>query len=160
MKNFTKYLTIMLLGVFLVQACGPSEQDIQEREQARLDSLERVRVMQQERATADSLARVQRQMEEERRLEEERRTVNFTDDGQFSVQVGAWRARDTAERQISVWKDRGYEKSFVVQYGEESTGDIWYRVRLGRVADRNEAEKLQDILKEDYEAPSWISRLY
>ncbi|MCH8524340.1 MAG: SPOR domain-containing protein [Balneolales bacterium] len=161
MKQFTKFFLAGLVGILLVQACGPTEQELQQREQARLDSLERVRVMQLDQARADSLAMVQRQaqMEEQRIQEEEERAVQFVRNGAFTVQVGSWRSRVTADAQLAHWKSRGYEHAYVVQYGDEEVGDIWFRVRLGQVADRDEAEKLQQEVMREHRADSWISQL-
>lgn len=155
------YFAVGLAGILLVQACGPSEQELQQREQARLDSLERVRVMQLQQMQADSLAQIQRQAQlEEQRLQEElERAVQFTRDGAFAVQVGSWRSESTASRQADVWKNRGYQHAYVVKFGDEEVGDIWYRVRLGRVPDRDEAEKLQSEVMQKHQTESWISRL-
>lgn len=161
MKQFTKIFLAGLVGILLVQACGPSEQEIQQREQARLDSLERVRVLQLEQARADSLAMVQRQaqMEEQRRQEEAERAVQFVRNGAFAVQVGSWRSQETANAQASRWRERGYEHAYVDQFGDEEVGNIWFRVRLGRVADRDEADKLQQEVLREYQTESWISLL-
>lgn len=159
MKQLSIYMVLALSAVLLIQACGPSEEELQQREQARLDSLERVRIMQLEQARADSLARVQRQEEEQRRLEEERRTITYTDRGTYTVQVGSWRSIETAATQRDHWKNRGFEHAYVSEFVGEHEGDVWFRVRLGRVADRNEAEKLQRLVKDDHNAPSWISQL-
>lgn len=161
MKQFTKFFLVALAGIFVIQACGPSEQELQEREQARLDSLERVRVMQLDQARADSLAMVQRQVQvaEQRRQEAAERAVQFVPDGAYTVQVGAWRSRDRADSQAANWKARGYEHAYVAEFGDTEVGDIWFRVRLGRVADRDEAEKLQQDVMSEHQTESWISFL-
>lgn len=161
MKKFAMYFMVGLAGILLIQACGPSEQELQQREQARLDSLERVRVMQLQQVQADSLAQIQRQaqLEEQRQQDVQERAVQFTRDGAFTVQVGSWRSETVANQQLQNWKNRGYEHAVVTKYGEEEVGDVWFRVRLGRVADRNEAEKLQNEVMQKHNAESWISRL-
>lgn len=154
MKKFLTYFLFSLAGLLIIQACGPSEEELRQKEQARLDSLERVRMQRLEQARLDSLAA--RRLEAERRVEEDRRTITFDENGRFTVQVGAWRSESKAEELAGLWKRRGFEGAFVVQYGDENTGDIWFRVRLGRLPDRAEAEKLQALVLEDYNEKSWI----
>lgn len=160
MKTFTRYLLLGILSVFIVQGCGPSEEELRQREQARLDSLERVRMMQIEQARIDSLSRVQREAREAERVQEQKKTdYTFTSDGRFSVQVGSWRAHETATRQVALWKERGFEDAYVVRFGEEELGDIWFRVRLGRMPTREDAELLQAELLKEFNSTSWISVL-
>jgi cell division protein FtsN len=160
MKTLTRYIVLGLVSVFLVQACGPSEEELRQREQARLDSLERVRMMQIEQTRIDSLTRVQRQAQEaERQREQEKPTYTFSNDGNFAVQVGSWRAVETAEKELEIWKGRGFENAYSVRFGEEELGDIWFRVRLGRMPSREDAELLQAELLSEYNAASWISVL-
>jgi hypothetical protein len=58
---------------------------------------------------------------------------------------------------VQKWVDRGYEKAYVVKYGNEETGDVWFRVRLGHLATKDMANKLKDKLQREYNEPSWIS---
>jgi len=69
-RIFTRVLAVVAM-MLVVQACGPSEQELQQQEQARLDSLERVRVMQLEQARADSLAMVRLENEQDEAEAEE-----------------------------------------------------------------------------------------
>jgi hypothetical protein len=161
MRSLTRFLALILVSVFLVQACGPSEDELRQREQARLDSLERVRMIQLEQARVDSLARVQREALEAERLQEQEKTqYTFSNDGNFSVQVGSWRALETAELQAAMWRQRGFGNAYVVRFGEDELGDVWFRVRLGRMPSRDDAELLQAELLSEFNAPSWISVLY
>ncbi len=157
MKNFVIYLCLCIFALISVQACGPSEQELQQKEQARLDSLERVRLQRIEQARLDSIAAEQRrQAEATRTREEEDTSINFTENGPLSVQVGSWRSQEKAEAEVSKWKNRGFNGAYSVRFGNEEVGDIWYRVRLGRLPDRNEAEKLRVHVREKYQSPSWI----
>lgn len=156
MKKWSHIITISVLGVFVIQACGPSESELQEREQARLDSLERVRV---EQTRLDSIATVQRIFEEERRAAAERQIFNYTSDGSYTVQVGSWRSQTKANEMADEWKSRGFENAYTTQYGKEETGDIWFRVRLGRLATEEDAIRLQNVVTEDYDVQAWVSRL-
>lgn len=159
MKKLSHLFAIALLSVFIIQACGPSESELREREQARLDSLERVRVERVEQARLDSVSAVQQRMAEQERLEAERRTFNFVDDGSYAVQVGSWRSSTTADASVATWKERGFPNAYAVKYGSEDTGDVWFRVRLGRVASEEDAVRLQSVVSEDFGVDAWVSRL-
>jgi len=162
-RIFTRVLAVVAM-MLVVQACGPSEQELQQQEQARLDSLERVRVMQLEQARADSLAMVRLENEQDEAEAEEEEAADvmevvFEPNGAFAVQVGSWRSETMADSQAELWKERGYSNAYTVQYGDEETGDVWFRVRLGRVADREMAELLQREVMDEHGAESWISLL-
>ncbi|MDZ7683518.1 MAG: SPOR domain-containing protein [Fodinibius sp.] len=65
--------------------------------------------------------------------------------------------RAKAKAQVQKWVDRGYENAHVVKSGNEETGDIWFRVRLGHLATKDMAEKLEAKLKREFNEPSWTS---
>lgn len=159
MKTNKGLILIALAAIIAVQACGPSEEELQQREQARLDSLNQVRVQQMEQARMDSLSAVQRQQEEEARAAAELRTINYVSDGAFSVQVGSWRSETKANEHVAMWKSRGFENAYSVKFGNEATGNVWFRVRLGNVASVAEAEKLMLVLMEDHQTESWIDNV-
>lgn len=159
MKMNKGLILIALAAIAAVQACGPTEEELQQREQARLDSLNQVRVQQMEQARMDSLATVQRQQEEEARAAAELRTINYVSDGALSVQVGSWRSEAKANEHVAMWKSRGFENAYSVKFGNESTGDVWFRVRLGNVASVAEAERLMLVLMEDHQTQSWIDNV-
>ncbi|MDZ7771156.1 MAG: SPOR domain-containing protein [Balneolaceae bacterium] len=148
----------VLIG--LMNACGPSEEEIRQREQARQDSLEQVRQDSLEQVRQDSIEQArQDSLAEAREAERRRNMVQFSEDGRWSVQVEAWRSEDKAQAQISTWRERGYENAYVIRHGNEATGDIWFRVRLGRLPELEMARNLQDRLMEEYGAESWITDL-
>jgi len=156
MKLWLTYITISILTIFLLQACGPSEEELRQKEQARQDSLEQVRQAELEQIRRDSLEMARRDsiaqiMEEQR--------ITYDENGNFTVQVEAWRSEDKAQEKVLEWRERGYENAKVVQVGNEETGNIWYRIRIGRFATEETAKKLQDKIREEYETDSWISRL-
>jgi cell division septation protein DedD len=159
MKKLGHLFATALLSVFIIQACGPSESELREREQARLDSLERVRVERVEQARLDSASAVQQRIAEQERIEAARRTFNFVVDGSYAVQVGSWRSETTADASVATWKERGYPNAYTVKFGSEETGDVWFRVRIGRVATEEEAVRIQSVVMEDFGADAWVSRL-
>lgn len=158
MKDKTRFTGLILLIAGLLWGCGPSEQEIQRREQARQDSLEQVR--------QDSLDRLRRQRQDSiaqaktdsMEMETQASTnVSFTANGRFSVQVESWRSQQKAQSRAEAWKERGFDQATVVQHGDESTGDVWFRVRLGNLQNREAAQQAQETLQEEYQAQSWIA---
>jgi hypothetical protein len=159
MKKLGQLVIIALVSVFIIKACGPSESELREREQARLDSLDRVRVQQIDQARIDSVSAVQQRMAEQERLEAQRRVFTFSNDGSYTVQVGSWRSSAKADEMVTVWKERGYSNAYSAKFGSEETGDVWFRVRLGRVASEEDAIRLQSVVTQDFGAEAWVSRL-
>lgn len=159
-----RYIILLLAVIFItggIVGCGPSEEEQQRAEQARQDSLEEAHQQRLEEQRQDSIARADsiKAAEEakEAEEEEERMDVNFDEDGNYAVQVEAWRSRRKAEEQIEKWQNRGFEDAFVVQHGTEETGDVWFRVRLGRLSTQEAAQNIQSQIEENYGANSWIS---
>lgn len=160
MKQRIIFLIITAISIGMLYGCGPSEEEQRRAEQARQDSLEQVRQQQLEqqrkdsiaKARADSLAAQKKEEESEDQIE-----VTFDPDGAYAVQVEAWRSERKAESQVDKWVNRGFENAFVVKHGKEGTGNIWFRVRLGRLSTLQAAEQLQEQLREQYDASSWIS---
>lgn len=171
MKNVIIYILTASMGIALLNACGPSEEELRQQElaeqQARQDSLEQaweaeMEQMRQdsiEQARQDSIALAEAEAGEEEREEAERAAVSFDQNGPFTVQVRAWRSEDKAEEHARMWRDRGFEHAYVEEYGDESVGDLWYRVRIGNVSTRSMATKLQEQLKNEYEADSWVGNI-
>jgi septal ring-binding cell division protein DamX len=114
-------------------------------EQARQDSLHEV-------ARAEEAAR---QEALRKQAEAERTALNYDEDGMFVVQLSAWRSADKAETRKSYWIDQGFEHSSVVEVGDQSTGEIWYRVRIGTFANKQDASKAVTLLKDDYNTKGW-----
>jgi len=154
-----KVFSLMAVSVLAIQACGPTQEELRQREQARLDSLERVRLEQIEQSRLDSLAVIQRQQEDKAREAAELRNINYASDGAFSVQVGSWRSESKADELVALWKSRGFENAYAVKFGEESTGEVWFRVRIGNVPSIKEADKLMQVLIQDYQTQSWIDNV-
>lgn len=154
------FLVIAAIMVGIFNGCGPSEEEKRRAEQARQDSLEQVRQQQLEQQRQDSIEQARRDSlaaVKENAAEQNQIDVTFDSDGAYSVQVEAWRSHAKAEGQVQKWVDRGFENAFVVQYGQEETGNIWFRVRLGRLSSREAAQELHEQIRDRYDAPSWIS---
>jgi hypothetical protein len=175
MKNLVIYLITACLSIAMLHACGPSEEELRQQaeaeRQAEQDSLQRVweaeleqmRLDSIEQARQDSIALAEQMAEElEREQERERERasrIEFTDDGNFTVQVRSWRSEEKAEEHAYRWMQRGFEHVYVQQYGDESTGDVWFRVRMGHLRTHEMAKRLQQKLKEDYDTDSWVGNV-
>lgn len=158
MRQIAIFLLTSIISISLLNACGPSDEEIKQREQARQDSLEKVRQQRLEQQRQDSIEQArQDSIEAAQKRQRERNDIDFDSDGPFALQVEAWRSRDKAKAQVQKWVDRGYENAYVVKFGNEETGDIWFRVRLGRLGTKEMASKLEDKLMREYNAKSWIS---
>jgi septal ring-binding cell division protein DamX len=168
MKNLIFTLIISGLVLSLMSACGPDEEELrlqaEAEEQARQDSLERVREAEMEQlrqdsieqARRDSIALAEQQAEEEAREREEAMRVQFSEEGVFTVQVRSWRSEDKAEEHAQKWRDRGFDHVYIEQFGNAEVGDVWFRVRMGNVSTHEMAKLLQEQIKEEYDADSWV----
>jgi cell division septation protein DedD len=64
-------------------------------------------------------------------------------EGTFTIQVVALRTRDDADKLVDRLGTKGYRA-----YLEEGSGSGLHRVRVGRFADRNEAERVAQKLRD------------
>jgi cell division septation protein DedD len=74
--------------------------------------------------------------------------------GRFSVQVGAFGDRASADKLVSHLKSRGYDS--YVKADAEAGASKRYRVRVGPVNDRPRAEALASKLSKGEKLPTWI----
>jgi cell division septation protein DedD len=86
----------------------------------------------------------------------ERTRIVYDEKGRYVVQLSAWRSMAVAESHVEMWKQRGFNSSYLATTGDASTGDVWYRVRIGRFADRAMAERVRGILATEHGTESWI----
>lgn len=162
MKQLIYFVVTAVITISVMNACGPSEEELERRQQARQDSIEQARQDSLEQARKDSIAQArQDSIEAAKRRKARLRELNrieYEEDGPISVQVGSWRSKQKAQEQSKVWKQRGYENAYVVQYGEENTGNVWFRVRLGKVGTMKMAEKLVAKIERNHgKMPTWIA---
>ncbi|MEX2600874.1 MAG: SPOR domain-containing protein [Balneolaceae bacterium] len=168
MKDILYFAVIATLSASLLYACGPSEEELQQQElmeqQAHEDSLEQVRQAELEEMRRDSLARAEaereaRLAEEAAEAEPEPILIEYAENGPFTVQVQSWRSEEKARQRAELWRTQGFEHAYVVKHGDESTGDVWFRVRIGNVATIHMAERLQKKLNEEFNTESWVDEL-
>lgn len=162
MKNIGVKLVLVVLGLAMLQACGESEKERRAKEQARMDSL--LRVQQQEIAaemarleSENATTVVTTEMEEEKK--EEPMGYAFVKNGQYAVQVGAFRSEDKAKGYLAKWADRNYPSAYTVKVGEEQYGDVWFRVRVGFFNSKEDAAKLGAVLAKEMNSGYWVSKV-
>lgn len=160
MRQLLVFTITAVTLISLMNACGPSEEELQRQAQARQDSLERVRQQRLQQQRMDSIAKArQDSINAAEQKQAERKQMSFNTTGDFALQVEAWRSQEKAQAQLNKWKQRGFENAYVVKHGKKGTGNIWFRVRLGRTDTKQRAEQLGNNLKQEYNADFWISKL-
>ena len=153
----TYYLLPLTIGLmFTLSQCDqpasestPTPEELAAIEQAREDSLQAV-------ARAEEAARQEALRQQ---VEAERTTLSYDEEGMFVVQLSAWRSAEKAETMQSYWVNAGFENASVIEVGDESTGEIWYRVRLGRFATEPDASKAVTLLMDDHSTEGWVYHL-
>lgn len=161
MKKLGIYTFVFAFTLISIQGCGPSEEEKRAAEQARLDSLRQVeqqRIEQLMQAREDSLARVaeQQAMEEDK---EQDISSNFAENGEYAVQVGAFRSESQANSYRDKLKTRNYPSVYTVKVGDEETGDIWFRLRVGFFANKADAESFGAKLGKELNTGYWVSKV-
>jgi len=162
MKRIGIYFFALLLTGSLLQGCGESEEERKAREQARLDSLrqaEQAKIDSMMQARQDSIAAAEAATQEEEEQETDYSDIQFSEDGEYIVQVGAWRSEVKANSFVETWNQRGYEQAYSIKVGNEQTGDVWFRVRIGFLPSKEEAEKFGQRLNSEYGTPYWVSKV-
>lgn len=158
MRKFSLYTLLLAVTFMTLTACGESEAERAAREQARLDSL---RTVEQQRIAAlmaamedstNAAAEVPEIIEESSPS-----GFTFSEDGSFMVQVGAWRSEEKAQSFVNKWEDRNYPSSYIVKIGDEATGDVWFRVRVGFFDSKEGAETFGAELGQEINSGFWVS---
>lgn len=140
-------------------ACGESEAEKQARLQAKLDSArvaEQAKIAQMMAAYEDSVNAANpdgmEEMEEDTPM-----SSSISESGSYVVQVGAWRSEEKAQSFVDMWSDRNYPSSYVVKTGNEETGDVWFRVRVGNFETRNAAQEFGVNLAAEINTGFWVA---
>jgi septal ring-binding cell division protein DamX len=161
MKNVHIFSIALAILFFSISACGgESEEEKQARLQAYQDSLravEQAKIAEMMAAMQDSIDAA----ESEELMEEEETGMTgnygFSEDGNFVVQVGAWRSEERAQAFVDNWADRNYPNAYVIKTGNELTGDIWFRVRIGNFATKLDAENFGTELSTEINSGYWVA---
>lgn len=157
MKKLSIYTILLAMALISIQACGPSEEEQRAAEQARLDSLRQVeqqRVEQMMQAREDSLARVEAQKQME-----EKASAQFSKDGTYAIQVGAFRSETKAQSYKNSISNREYPNVYIIRTGNEETGNIWFRLRVGFFDTKEAASKLGKELGKELNSGYWVSKV-
>ena len=169
MKKIGSKTLFLAIGLMLIQACGPSEAEKRAAEQARMDSLRAV----QQQQIAEQMAALQDSLDStdggeittpaasktEAKPTMSSTTYKFVENGMYAVQVGAFRSEDKANGFVAKWADRDYPSSYVVKVGDEASGDVWFRVRIGFFGDKADAEALGAELAKEINSGFWVSKV-
>lgn len=161
MKSVLICITTIFFTIALFQACSPEEPGVEQPSEAVQDSLEQAYEAELEQMRQDSIAQAREDSlaaVQEQEQERQENTIEYSEDGEFVVQIEAWRSREKAQQQADQWIERGYEHAYVVSYGNEDTGNMWFRVRIGQFDSHEMAQRLKTELEEEYGTTSWISR--
>ncbi|MBO6535295.1 MAG: SPOR domain-containing protein [Balneolaceae bacterium] len=159
MKNVHIFSLSLVMLFFSLAACGESEEERQARLQAYQDSLRAV----EQAKVAEMMAQMQDSIDaaeaEEMPMEEEPESTStgLVEDGNFVVQVGAWRSEEKAQSFVNKWADRNYPNAYVVKIGDEATGDVWFRVRVGDFNTKSEAENFGVELSSEINSGYWVA---
>lgn len=153
-----RYAALLLALTLLAVGCKHKKENNkqeQKKQQAikkrRADSLRKVQQRRDSlrRARADSLAKVKQK-------KKQKASVSLKAQGQYAIQVAAWRSTRKAQKRAEIWKKRGFKNAYTVKYHGDKPGDVWFRVRLGYTDSRQKAEKVQQHIQQKYQAKSWI----
>lgn len=152
-RSLTSLVVVGSIVVFA--ACGPNEEDQRKADQARRDSLAADLALRE--AASDTTQANGDVLGNGSALDI--RALTFNQTGRFAVQVGAWRSETKAEELAQLWKRRGYANSSVHSYGDQHTGDVWFRVRLGRMPSRSEADALVNHIRSRHGLVAWVDTI-
>ncbi len=182
---FLKSLLVVVIAamVLSLSACGgeeeppaeTSEPEVRElTDEEILERLRQQRIERQETETErqertpeqDEIERRDEREREERRRQEtaerERRataSAGYSDfqspEGEYTVQVAAHRNEYMARQSAEIWRDRGYNYTFIRQTGDFDTGDTWFKVYLGRYGSFTDADRVSLTVNNEYPRGSW-----
>ena len=84
-------------------------------------------------------------------------TNSFDSNGDYAIQVGSWRSQKVANEELRKWKKRGYNNAYLATYGNKSTSNTWYRLRLGHLQTHSAAEQAGKKIAHKYDVHFWVN---
>jgi len=81
----------------------------------------------------------------------------FTSSGDYALQVSSWRSQWKARKELETWKNRGYDHAYLMKYGNEKTGNVWFRVRLGHLQTRSGGKQIGKEIANKYDIKFWVA---
>lgn len=168
MKAVVIYISLSLLFLFSCNKQAPKrsqqEQTMQEqaRQQAIQDSIAK--------AQAKREAQLAAQRERDRMSKQKNDSSNtpapateisspgtFTSSGDYALQVSSWRSQWKAQKELKMWKERGFSHAYIMKFGNDSTGNVWFRVRLGHLQNHANGEQIGKEIANKYGVGFWIT---
>jgi cell division septation protein DedD len=178
MKKLVLYSFLAVFSMILIQACGPSQKERQAQKTARQNQIAQARQDSIAKAQAEAAAKrreaemenqkqdttakdTMQSMPKKKKMQAPEATptpsIQYSSKGDYTVQVGSWRSKVVADNHLSKWKKRGYTHAYIIKFGNEDTGNIWYRIRLGVVESKEMATQLKQEIQDKYQQKSWVS---
>lgn len=90
-------------------------------------------------------------------LNQEIPSDTFTPSGDYALQVSAWRSQWKAQEELKKWRERGYDQAYLMKAGNEETGNIWYRVRLGHLQTQSDGKQVGREISNKYDVSFWVA---
>lgn len=175
MKKISIILFLALISSFMFSACqkqkSPTESTAtNQAEQARQDSIAQAQAEAQAKAaaakmehpSAENTQAKQDSVKKAAAADSTRMAMNkpqFVSNGHFAIQVGSWRSETVANKSLKTWKDRGFDHAYIKKYGVDSTGNVWFRVRLGLMGTREQANNEVQDINSKYHTNAWVSKV-
>ena len=78
--------------------------------------------------------------------------------GNFTVQIGAFRSESRAHEAISKYKNMGYD-AYIEETKVEGSDRVWFRVRIGRFQRSSEAKRIADELNARGNIKAWVDKV-
>jgi cell division protein FtsN len=162
MKTSKTTIALLFLGIFIVSACGPSQEEINKKNKIREDSLANVREMIMKKDAEERAALEAMQIAKSQEVVEvvnPKKAVEmykFGTKGSLCVQVESGRTTEFVEKGLAKWKSRGFTNAYVaISHGTQSN-DTWYRIRLGRFTDKEKAAKAAKAVSSEFNVKAWV----
>lgn len=165
MKQWNVRIKGVAFLIAVAVACGPSPEELKKQEQARQDSLRKVQEQARLTQEAEEAAKTPSENKEEApapspSVEETKaapvEVIKYDANGTLTLQIEAWRTQRAAEKAVDRWKRKGLENAYVVVKENSETGEVWYRVRIGKFRSAKWAKKQAEQLKAQFEVESWL----
>lgn len=157
-KNIIALLILLVCSLLVFQACKSEE----EEEVAEEPEIEMTEPQPEPEPVPMPEPEPEPQPEPEPEPEEPRERLDtrlFDDSGPFTVQIAAHRNRQMAEHSVNEWRESGFENAFIELDGNEETGDVWYKVNIGRYGSYSDALIMSEDMEQVYEIDTWARRI-
>jgi len=157
----------ILIAGLLISSCGKKterqsqQQAMQEqaRQQAIQDSIASAQARKEAQLAAQRERERMNKQEADSTTEHEPVDGGFPSSGDYALQVSSWRSQWKAQKELHKWRERGYTNAYLMKYGNEKTGDIWFRVRLGHLQNRSDGEQIGKEISSKYNIHFWIAHV-